>query len=799
MTDVDDIATPPPSGAGHLPLHRAEMIAAGLPPEPDERDHLAECAPCREEIERIEDDNALLGAAAAAASDADPADALASDAPPGYRFIEEIHRGAQGVVYLAEQNRTNRRVAVKLTLRGAFASARQRARFDREVELAASINHPSVVTVYESGATPSGGRYMAMEHVEGLPLSRWFETRGRDSRAVAAVLADLASAVAAAHRKGVIHRDLKPSNILVADDDRPVLVDFGIAKGVLGPASAGAVSETLAGEFVGTLAYAAPEQVSGEPDAVDTRADVYALGALLYEGLAGARPLELEGSLAGCVRAIQEEPPRPPSSRDPRVPADLDAVALRALEKRPEDRYQSAGDLEDDLRRYLAGDAVTARAHDSLYRLRKWARRRRKRLAAAAAALLALAVTAGFAGRAYFAGVEAEIARGERAYTVEALLKPLEAADTELSNEAVNSLNDYLILMAGALAKELPDSPELEAAIRARVGIALTAENEFDEARRQLERALSLCKQAAGDRSPQAAEARHNLARLHWKRGDYESARPLYIQALEIRRETLPPGDLETARTAHHLAATLQRLGRFEEAVALYQEALDARTAALGEHDPAVANTLNGLGECFSDQRRFREALLRFRESRRIITAAVGERDWRTASAAANEARALLSLGREDEARPLLERALEINRVWWRENDVRVLRIRLALACIEDDTAALADIADELERALGPDHVIVAGARNALAEERLKRRDWAGALAAAKRAERSLAPRGADWPLAHALIIQSEALERLGRAGEADRAAERARNILSACDLPEHDPLLARARAALSS
>jgi len=793
MTEPDE--TPAPGAC--LPLHRAEMIAAGLPPEPDERDHLARCAACREEIERIEDDNALLGAAAAASSETDPGEALASDAPPGYRFIEEIHRGAQGVVYLAEQDRTNRRVAVKLTLRGAFASARQRARFDREVELAASINHPSVVTVYESGATPSGGRYMAMEHVEGLPLSRWFGTRGRDPRAVAALLADLASAVAAAHRKGVIHRDLKPSNILVAAGDRPVLVDFGIAKGVLGDASPGAASETLAGEFVGTLAYAAPEQVSGEPDAVDTRADVYALGALLYEGLAGRRPLELDGGLAECVRAIQDEPPRPPGAHASTVPADLDTVALRALEKRPEDRYQSAADLEDDLRRYLAGDAVSTRSHETIYRLRKWARRRRKRLAVAAIALLALAVTAGFAGRAYFASIEAKIARGERAYTVEALLRPLEAADTELSNEAVTSLNDYLILMAGALAKELPDSPELEAAIRSRVGIALTAENEFDEARLQLERALSLWKKAAGDRSPEAAEARHNLARLHWKRGDYESARPLYTKALETRREVLPEGDLETARTAHHLASTLQRLGEFEAAVALYQEALDARTAALGPDDPAVANTLNGLGECYTDQRRFDEAIERYRECRRIITAAAGERDWRTASVAANEARALIALGRAGEARPLLERALEINREWWREDDTRVLRVRLALARIDKDEPALAALAAKLETALGPDHVIVAGARSALAEERLTRGDWAGALGAAERAERSLAPRGADWPLAHALIIKSEALARLGRADESDHAAQRAREILSACDLPERDPL--RARAGLTS
>ncbi len=635
---------------GCLTLERVESLAARDDATDDERVHLESCGGCREALESVRDDNALfaeaLGSIELNGNEVERGD----DAPAGYRFLEEIHRGAQGVVYLAEQLRTKRRVAVKLTLRGAFASARQRARFDREVELAASLKHGSIVTVYESGATPSGGRYMAMEYVEGLQLDRWFATRGREPRAVARVMAAIADAIDAAHRRGVIHRDLKPSNVLVTSDDLPKVVDFGIAKGVLG----GGEAQTLAGEFVGTLAYAAPEQVSGEPDAVDTRADVYALGALLYEGLTGERPVKLEGSLATCVRAIQEVDPAVPSVHASGVSGDLDAVAMRALEKRPEDRYQTAGALRKELERYLMGEAVLARSDDAVYRLRKWARKRRKRLVVVGAGVLALAVAGGLGTQALIAGALAKSEAVKKGELRLLITSTLDALDTETSNEPITTLTEFLSLLASTVAEVLPDSPELEAPIRARIGIAMTRESQFEEAEENLTRSLELWLLASGEGSAEVASARHNLARMYWKRGDYAAAEPLYRSALETRRGLGVGFELETARTAHHLASTVQRLGRFDEAVVLYEEALADRRVVLGGDHPDVANTLNGLGECFIDQRRFGEALERFRETHRIIGAAVGEGDWRTASVATNEARCLLALGRDDEARGLL-------------------------------------------------------------------------------------------------------------------------------------------------
>jgi len=764
-----------------LSLERVEAIAAGDPPSADEDSHLKSCDSCSETLDGVRADNALF-ASALGAIDTSPVLDRSDDAPAGYEFIEEIHRGAQGVVYLAEQIAAKRRVAVKLTLRGAFASMRQRARFDREVELAASLKHPSIVTVYESGGTPSGGRYMAMEYVEGLPLDLWFESRRREPGVVAQVMADLADALDAAHRRGVIHRDLKPSNVLVTSEGTPKVVDFGIAKGVLGEQDA----QTLQGEFVGTLAYAAPEQVSGEPDAVDTRADVYALGALLYEGLTGERPVKLSGSLATSVRAIQQQEPEIPSVSTPGVNADLDAIALRALEKDPRDRYQSARELRDELRRYLAGEAVHARSDDVWYRAKKWARKRRKRIAIAAVVLLALGISSALllaqraaAADARLADVRAEYQEAEREKFTSLIYVVLRALDTETSNEPVTSLDDFLTLFANELESRLPDSPELEASVRTWVGIAQTRESEFDNAEYQLKRALQRWTDATDASSPETASAKHNLARLYWKRGDYASAEPLYREALETRRALGASGALDAARTAHHLASTLQRLGRFDESVGMYEESLAVRRATLGPDHPDVANTLNGLGECYGDQRLFDEALARYEESHRIITAAVGADDWRTASAAANVGRCLIELGREDEAERLLSRAREINLAWWPDDDPRVIRVSLAHARTQREISEMQRLVRKLAARLGETHIEVAEARLDLAEMHLDRGEWDAALTAAREASGVLGAELIEWRAGYAQLLIAEALSGMGQDEIAEGPRGRAREVFS--------------------
>ena len=296
-----------------------------------------------------------------------------------FELLDEVERGGQGVVFRARQPGTNRVVALKRMLAGSLASAATRARFAREVEAAAALDHPGIVTVF---GTESVDRtpVLAMEWVDGVPITEWARGpsehgAGRDPAQRLEVFCAVCDAVEHAHARGVLHRDLKPSNILVDRSGRPRVLDFGLAKWLGGEER----DATQSAEALGTPAYAAPEQLlpgSLGAGRVDVRADVYALGVVLYEVLTGASPYgSRDTSLSELLRTVERVDPAPPSSFDPRLGRELDAVCLRALEKLPEDRYPSVGALAADLRRHLAGEPVHAAPPGALARFTKLVRR----------------------------------------------------------------------------------------------------------------------------------------------------------------------------------------------------------------------------------------------------------------------------------------------------------------------------------------------------------------------------------------------------------------------------------------
>jgi WD40 repeat protein len=328
---------------------------------------------------------------------------------PGYQVVRQLKRGGQGVVYQAVQQSTKRKVAIKILLGGASAAASVRKRFEREVELIAGLKHPNVIAVFDSGRTTEGHPYYVMDYVRGVPITQYVREQRLDVRRCLKLFATACDGVNHAHQKGVIHRDLKPSNILVDADGNARVLDFGLAKALAEPVEAN-VSAT--GVVVGTLQYMSPEQTRGNPDGVDTRTDVYSLGVILYEMLTGAYPYALDCDIAGVIRNISEAPPAPLSRRWSKehgvcptpsrvqrsvhcpIASDVDTIVQKALSKERDRRYDSAGELARDIRRYLDDEPIVARRASAWYQLARLAKRNKVLVGGVAGVVAAVVVGA---------------------------------------------------------------------------------------------------------------------------------------------------------------------------------------------------------------------------------------------------------------------------------------------------------------------------------------------------------------------------------------------------------------------
>lgn len=352
--------------------------------------HIEGCPACRERAARIEEDNALLRQVLSATSSKQFVSRSADLQIPGYTILRELHRGGQGLVFLARQESTQRLTAIKVMHEGPFASLADRARFDREVHLLAQLDHPNIITVYDSGRV-HGWDYFVMDYVEGVPLDEYVRDDGGlriPLRSAIALFASICEAVNAAHIRGIIHRDLKPKNIIVSSDGEPHILDFGLSK------TEGSMDSmmTYTGQFVGSLPWSSPEQVSGDPGLIDIRTDVYALGVILYQLLTGRFPYNVHGSVAQVADQIRSVDPPPIRNEGADISADLNIIVIRCLAKEPQRRYQSAGELARDLRHYLDGMPIEARRDSTWYVLSKHCRRHWVPLTFATSALVALAI-----------------------------------------------------------------------------------------------------------------------------------------------------------------------------------------------------------------------------------------------------------------------------------------------------------------------------------------------------------------------------------------------------------------------
>ena len=306
--------------------------------------------------------------------------------------------GGMGSVYVAEQERPRRTVALKVIRRGLSTQSLLR-RFEHEAEVLGRLQHPGIAQIFEAGAAPlvspdglsrESQPFIAMEIVRGIPLNKYCDQKGLDAKERLRLVARVCDAVHHAHQRGVIHRDLKPGNILVEEGGSPKILDFGVARAADVDVRVTTL-QTSIGQLIGTLPYMSPEQVLGDPGEIDTRSDVYALGVVLYQLLTGRLPHDVASrSIPEAARVIREESPTKLSHVSKMFRGEIDTIVSKALDKDKRRRYQSAAELGDDIRRYLNGEPIHAKQDSTLYMLKKQLKRYKWAAAAAAAALVAL-------------------------------------------------------------------------------------------------------------------------------------------------------------------------------------------------------------------------------------------------------------------------------------------------------------------------------------------------------------------------------------------------------------------------
>ncbi|MEZ6317236.1 MAG: serine/threonine-protein kinase [Phycisphaerales bacterium] len=585
-----------------------------------------------------------------------------------YRVVQDrVGRHGRGVRSRAGE--PARRVALKLVRSGLLNEDLLR-RFAFRSEVLQAL--PGIAQVSKAGTSETGEPFFAMEFVEGEPLTdrarAWLDRRSRLE-----LFTQVCDAVHHAHQKGVVHRDLKPSNILVTPNGRTKVLDFGVARLAETDVRAETV-HTEAGQLIGTLGYMSPEQTSGDPTRIDTRADVYALGVLLYELLAGKLPIEVGGaSLFEALTRVREQEPTRLGTLDTRMRGDLETIVGKALEKDPERRYQSAAELGEDVRRFLTDQPINARPPTTRYHLAKFARRNKALVTAASV----VAISAAVALVAISVGLKVAVEQRRRAEAATALAEK-ETQRAEEQAEITAAVNNFMhIDLLGAIApghggrdvtvreavdaaaehadESFTDRPEIAGAVHASIGNIYNAIGEYDASERELKHGVEMLDASVGPLNEISIYARQDLGDLYLTLGRLDEAGPLLEAARANADEAFGPEDPRTLAAGLKLAALARNQGRYADA----GESLE-RVLALARPDDAATRE-KGEGELASlymEQRRYAEALPIYQRIAERQHRDRPDNDTLTLTADHNVATVLEGLGRYDEALAIYKRVL---------------------------------------------------------------------------------------------------------------------------------------------
>jgi non-specific serine/threonine protein kinase/serine/threonine-protein kinase len=605
------------------------------------------------------------------------------------------------------------RVALKIIKPGMDSKAVV-ARFEQERQALAVMDHPNVAKVFDGGVTDSGRPYFVMEYVKGDPITAFCDVHRYTIRQRLELFASVCDAVQHAHMKGIIHRDIKPSNVLVEDvDGSPVVkvIDFGIAKAITHQEWAN-TAYTQEGMVIGTPEYMSPEQIAGELD-IDTRSDVYSLGVMLYELLTGELPFDTRelrrAGLAEIQRIIREVAPPKPSTRLMQLAGDrtttivrdrsatrerlsaelrreLDWIPLMALRKERDRRYSSAAALAEDVRRYLAGQALLAAPDSRTYLARKFVKRNRVEVIAGGVVIAALAmglIVSLWQRNEALLAQQAEAEQRARADERAVAAETAEKAEKERADQ-LKKVSDFQSQMLGqidiknageglitdvrerfAAALEKANVPEAERGAQSKaLGDLLIRVNPTDTAAAMIDRtilkpAIKTIDDQFNDDPATDASLRQAVADLYRTIGLYTAAYPLQESALATRRRVLGEKHPSTLTSINNMGFLLQAQGKLAEAEPYFREGLEKFRRVLGAEHPDTLASINNMGDLLQAQGKLAEAEPYFRESLEKSRRVLGEEHPDTLTSINNMGFLLHAQGKFDQAEPYFREALE--------------------------------------------------------------------------------------------------------------------------------------------